>query len=66
MSHTLTGTPWAQKEGFRNGAVSTFPTMEVAMGNVSACRSWNGFGGKVDPGETSLEAAVRELEVTPC
>ena len=34
------------------------------MGNVSACHSWNGFGGKVDPGETSLEAAVRELEVT--
>ena len=24
---------------------------------------WNGFGGKVDPGETPLQAAVRELEV---
>ncbi|KAI0646525.1 NUDIX hydrolase domain-like protein [Trametes meyenii] len=23
---------------------------------------WNGFGGKVDPGETSAQAAVRELE----
>ncbi|RPD56952.1 NUDIX-domain-containing protein [Lentinus tigrinus ALCF2SS1-7] len=23
---------------------------------------WNGFGGKVDPGETPLQAAVRELE----
>ena len=34
------------------------------MGDVPVCYSWNGFGGKVDPGETSLEAAVRELEVT--
>ena len=42
------------------------PAVEVAKGDVSACGSWNGFGGKVDPGETSLEAAVRELEVTPC
>jgi hypothetical protein len=24
---------------------------------------WNGFGGKVDPGETSLQAAQRELKV---
>ncbi|KAI0765266.1 NUDIX hydrolase domain-like protein, partial [Fomes fomentarius] len=23
---------------------------------------WNGFGGKVDPGETPLQAAIRELE----
>lgn len=25
--------------------------------------SYNGFGGKVDPGETPAEAAVRELKV---
>ena len=24
---------------------------------------WNGFGGKVDPEETPLKAAIRELEV---
>ncbi|KAM5543709.1 hypothetical protein V8D89_002326 [Ganoderma adspersum] len=24
---------------------------------------WNGFGGKVDPEETPLQAAIRELEV---
>jgi ADP-ribose pyrophosphatase YjhB (NUDIX family) len=25
--------------------------------------SYNGFGGKVEPGETSLQAAKRELQV---
>jgi len=26
--------------------------------------SYNGFGGKVEPGETSLQAAHRELKVS--
>ena len=27
---------------------------------------YNGFGGKVEPGETILEAAVREVQYSAC
>lgn len=37
----------------------------IVLGNLLAIlmtKRYNGFGGKVDPGETPAEAAVRELK----
>lgn len=53
---------WDEKERIWRRVVSPFKSMLLQLDYLFVLR-YNGFGGKVEPGETPEQAAIRELKV---